>query len=93
MGEGAIEAHTRARDLFQATEDRHGAAQAWNNLGSAVQRAGRVEEAVRAHGVALQIYREFEDWYRRGLALRNLALAHEDAHRPAEARAQAERLA
>ena len=85
--EKAIHAHTRARDLHQATGDRHGKAMAWNNLGNALWASGRMEEATEAHGRAVEIFREFDDWYRAGTALQNLAVAHEDAHRPADARA------
>ena len=85
--EEAIEAHTHARDLFQAAEDRHGEASAWNNLGNALQEAGRTGEAIDACLKALEAYEEFEDWYRAGVVLENLALAHEDVHHPAEARA------
>ncbi|MEU0742407.1 tetratricopeptide repeat protein, partial [Streptomyces sp. NPDC006134] len=67
--------------------DRHREAGAWNNLGSALRVAGRVEEAIEAYGKALQIRREFEDWYGAGKTLENLARAHEDADRPADARA------
>ena len=83
----AIDAHTRARDLYQATGNRHGEAMAWNNVGAALRQAGRVEQAVEAYGKALGIYRDFEDWYRTGRTLSNLALAHQAAARPAEARA------
>ncbi|MER6625414.1 tetratricopeptide repeat protein, partial [Streptomyces sp. NPDC000931] len=56
-------------------------------LGSALEEAGRTEEAIEAYGKALEICREFEDWYGEGQSLNNLALAHEAADRPVEARA------
>uniref|UniRef100_UPI003A8A567E tetratricopeptide repeat protein n=1 Tax=Streptomyces sp. Agncl-13 TaxID=3400628 RepID=UPI003A8A567E len=85
--EEAIDAHTHARDLFQAVGDRHGEALAWNNLGVALRSTGLVEEAVEAYEKALEGCREFDDWYRAGRTLLNLALAHQRAARPAEARA------
>ncbi|GAA2655451.1 ATP-binding protein [Streptomyces vastus] len=85
--EEAVDAHTRARDLYQAAGDHHGEGIAWNNLGGALREAGRVGEAVEAYGRALEICREFEDWYRAGRTLHNLALAHEVAHHPSDARA------
>ncbi|WP_341868960.1 tetratricopeptide repeat protein [Streptomyces diastatochromogenes] len=47
--EEAIEAHIRARDLFQAVGHRLGEAVAWKNLGIALRETGRVEEAIEAH--------------------------------------------
>lgn len=46
-----------------------------------------MEEAIEAFGKSHAIFREFEDWYGEGQALQNLALVHEAARRPAEARA------
>ncbi|WP_369233188.1 tetratricopeptide repeat protein [Streptomyces sp. R21] len=85
--EESIDAHARARHLSQAAGDRHSESGAWNNLGIALQQTGRAEKAIEAYGTGLEICREFEDWYRAGLILGNLARAHEAAHRPAEARA------
>ncbi|MFI6409937.1 tetratricopeptide repeat protein [Streptomyces sp. NPDC050548] len=45
-----------------------------------------MEEAVETYAKALKGYREFDDWYETGRALSNLALAHQQAARPAEAR-------
>ncbi len=52
-----------------------------------MQDAGRTSEAFEAHGTALQVYREFEDWYWTGHVRHNLALMHASADRPVEARA------
>ncbi|XUL91178.1 tetratricopeptide repeat protein [Streptomyces galilaeus] len=82
----AIEAHTRARDLHQTCGDRFREASAWNNLGAALRATGRVEEAIEAYAKALEGYRDFDDWYEIGRTLFNLALAHQDAAHPAEAR-------
>ncbi|MGW1880093.1 hypothetical protein [Streptomyces sp. NPDC001975] len=48
--------------------------------------AGRVGEAIEAHAEAVRVYQEFEDWYRAGRTLHSLAIAHEAAQRPADAR-------
>ncbi|WP_229914156.1 tetratricopeptide repeat protein [Streptomyces capitiformicae] len=84
--EEAIKGHTRARDLYRVTQDRHGEAVAWNNLGCALPNE-EWEEAIEACSRALEIFQEFEDWYETGQTLHNLALAHEEAARTAEARA------
>jgi len=86
--EEAVDAHIRARDLCQVVGDRLREARAWNNLGTTLRDTGRVEEEVEAYEKALEGHREFEDWYGTGQTLYNLALAHEDAARPAEARAR-----
>lgn len=86
-GAEAVEAHTRARDLFQAAGDGPGEAISWNNLGLALQVAGRAAEAVEGYGKALEVFREFEDWYSTGDVLHNLALVHQAAGRSVEARA------
>ncbi|MFD7303828.1 ATP-binding protein [Streptomyces pharetrae] len=84
--EEAIKAHTRALGLFQAQGDRHTEADAWGNLGIALRQSGREKEAIEASATALAIYQEFEDWYRVGITLHNLAVAHLAALRPADAR-------
>ncbi|MEV6766049.1 tetratricopeptide repeat protein [Streptomyces sp. NPDC051105] len=85
--EEAIDTHTHARDLHRAVGARHGEAMAWGNLGIALRTAGRVEESIEAYTKALSIYREFDDWYGAGQTLHSLANAHQDAQRPADARA------
>ena len=84
--EEAIDAHIRARDLYQTVGDRDRAAVAWNNLGATLWAAGRAEEAVEAFEEALEGFREFDNWYESGHTLSNLAIAHQQAARPAEAR-------
>lgn len=81
-GEEAIDAHLRARDLYQNIGDRRHEATAWNNLGIALLEAGWTEEAIEAYGRDLEICRELEDWYGAGQTLYNLALAHQAAQRP-----------
>ncbi len=86
--EEAIDAHTRAHDLYQDLGDRYREGTAWNNLGVTLRHMGRGKEAIEAFGRTLEIQREFEeDWYGTGCTLYNLASAHEDIRRPAEARA------
>lgn len=46
-----------------------------------------MEETVEGYARALEVYREFEDWYGTGQVFRSLAAVHGDAGRPAEARA------
>lgn len=69
----AIDALTRARDLFQAVDDRHREATACNNLGLALREAGRVEEVIEAFEKGLEVCRRFEDWYGAGRTLYSLA--------------------
>ncbi|WP_327435216.1 tetratricopeptide repeat protein [Streptomyces sp. NBC_01236] len=84
LGE-AIEAHTRARDLFQAAEDDHREASAWNNLGLAVRDAGRTEEAIEAHTRARDLFQAAEDDHREAMAWNNLGNALQEAGRVGEA--------
>nr|WP_079083036.1 tetratricopeptide repeat protein [Streptomyces antibioticus] len=85
----AIEAHTRARDLYQATGDHHGEALAWNNAGIALQETGRLEEAIEAHLHARDLHRavgerrgEADAWTSLGAALRDAGRVEEaiEAH-------------
>ncbi|WP_234478504.1 tetratricopeptide repeat protein [Streptomyces sp. MBT65] len=84
--EEAIDAHNRARDLYETVGDRPREAIAWNNLGNALGDMGRAEDAVQAYEKALEGYREIDDWYGTGQTLYNLALVHQQATRPTEAR-------
>ncbi|MFI6459686.1 tetratricopeptide repeat protein [Streptomyces sp. NPDC050538] len=86
--EEAIDAHCRARDLCQAVKDRRNEGMAWNGLGRALWEVGRGGEAAEAFSKAQAIHEEFEDWHQAGTALMYLAATHEDADRPAEARAR-----
>ncbi|MGI5194752.1 tetratricopeptide repeat protein [Streptomyces sp. CA-288835] len=83
--EEALDAHTRARDLFRAVGDRHGEGSAWNNLGLALQEAGRAEEAVDAHTHARDLYQVAGDRHREADAWTNLGLALQKAGRAEEA--------
>ncbi|UFR02196.1 tetratricopeptide repeat protein [Streptomyces sp. Go40/10] len=71
----AIEAHTRARDLYQAAGEGHREAIAWNNLGNALRQAGREEEAIEAHTRARDLYQVTRDRHREAMAWNNLGLA------------------
>ncbi|MGW0708824.1 tetratricopeptide repeat protein [Streptomyces sp. NPDC002643] len=91
----AIDAHTRARDLYQATKDHQDEAMAWNNLGLALREVGRVEEAVDAHthardlyqftGVPSDLYQVTGDHHGEATAWNNLGCALEVAGRVEEA--------
>ncbi|SOD83603.1 tetratricopeptide repeat protein [Streptomyces sp. Ag109_G2-15] len=87
--EEAIDAHTRARDLYQALDDVHGEASAWDLLGYALREVGRAGEAIDAHTRARDVYQaldnlqgEAEAWDYLGLALRDVGRVGEaiDAH-------------
>ncbi|MFE1441369.1 tetratricopeptide repeat protein [Streptomyces sp. NPDC058739] len=81
----AVDAHTRARDLYQTERDRHHEAFAWNNLGLALRDAGRVREAVDAHTRARDLYQTERDRHREATAWNNLGLALRKAGRVQEA--------
>ncbi|MCZ0986853.1 regulator [Streptomyces diastatochromogenes] len=85
----AIDAHTRARNLYQAAGDRHLEAGAWNNLGNALRQVGRTEEAIDAHTRARDLHQAAGDrhleagaWNNLGNALRQVGRTEEaiDAH-------------
>ncbi|WP_369262305.1 tetratricopeptide repeat protein [Streptomyces sp. R35] len=81
----AIEAHTRARDLYQVAEDRHREAIAWNNLGIALREAGRTEGAIEAHTRARDLYHAVEDHHLEATAWNNLGAALQEVGRVGEA--------
>ncbi|MEV0641971.1 tetratricopeptide repeat protein [Streptomyces sp. NPDC050619] len=83
--EEAIDAHIRARHLYQADTDRYGEAAAWNNLGLALQEAGRAEEAIDAHIRARDLHQAAGDRHREGSAWCNLGSALQEAGRAEEA--------
>ncbi|WP_405990737.1 tetratricopeptide repeat protein [Streptomyces sp. NBC_00986] len=85
----AIDAHTRARDLFQAVEDHLREAMAWGNLGGALLQTGRAGEAIDAHTRARDLFQaarnrssEAMSWDNLGIALLQTGRAGEaiDAH-------------
>ncbi|MEV6479467.1 tetratricopeptide repeat protein [Streptomyces sp. NPDC051576] len=87
--EDAIDALTRALDLYQADGDDLGEAMAGNNLGNAMAQAGRAEDAVDALTRALNLYetsggrqREAMGWNNLGSALRHAGRTEEaiEAH-------------
>ncbi|MEU0742408.1 tetratricopeptide repeat protein, partial [Streptomyces sp. NPDC006134] len=83
--EEAIDAHIRARDLFQSVGDRHREAGAWNNLGLVLRRAGRVEEAIDALTRARDLFQSVGDRHREAMAWNNLGSALRVAGRVEEA--------
>ncbi|MET8446498.1 tetratricopeptide repeat protein [Streptomyces sp. NPDC005209] len=81
----AIDAHTRARDLFHTAEERHREAIAWNNLGNALQSAGRTTEAIDALAHARDLYDAVEDRHGEAMSWNNLGIALRTAGREDEA--------
>ena len=81
----AIDAHTRARDLFQTIEDPHREAFAWGNLGNALRQAGRMEEAIDANTRARDLFQTAGDLLREAMAWDNLGSALRQASRAGEA--------
>ncbi|MEV7392378.1 MULTISPECIES: NB-ARC domain-containing protein [unclassified Streptomyces] len=75
-----------AREAAHRAGDRLDIALVSDHLGIALRETGRVEESIEAYAKALSIHEEFEDWYRAATTLQNLAVAHEVARHPAEAR-------
>ncbi|MFD4555829.1 tetratricopeptide repeat protein [Streptomyces sp. NPDC058469] len=82
--EEAMDAHTRARDLYQTAGDRHLKAITWNNLGNALQQTGQAEEANDAHTRARDLFQTAGDrhleataWNNLGGALRGLGRVEE----------------
>jgi len=71
--------------IFKETGDRHREGMALNNLGGALDRADRVEEAITAHQDAVTIFKETGDRHREGGSLNNLGLALDRAGRVEEA--------
>ncbi|WP_043682946.1 tetratricopeptide repeat protein [Streptomyces xylophagus] len=83
--EEAIDAHTRARDLYQAVGDRPHEANAWNNLGGALREVGRAEEAIDAHTRARDLFQAVGDRSREARAWDSLGSALGEAGRAGEA--------
>ncbi|AZP23549.1 tetratricopeptide repeat protein [Streptomyces aquilus] len=77
--EEAVQAHTRARDLYQDVGDRSGEAGAWSGLGLALREAGGVEEAVQAHTRARDLFQAVGDRTREAVAWNNLGVALREA--------------
>ncbi|WP_405974067.1 tetratricopeptide repeat protein [Streptomyces sp. NBC_00988] len=83
--EEAIDAHVRARTLFQVSGDRDHEANAWNNLGVVLREVGRVDEAIDAHTRARELYRGVGDRHGEAMAWNNLGLALQEAGPAGEA--------
>ncbi|MFF3634084.1 tetratricopeptide repeat protein [Streptomyces sp. NPDC002250] len=73
--EEAVDAHTRARDLFQAIGDSYREAMAWNNLGSALRKTGSAEKAIDAHTRARDLCQAIGDHQREATVWNNLGMA------------------
>ncbi|MDT0574082.1 tetratricopeptide repeat protein [Streptomyces sp. DSM 3412] len=85
--EEAIEAHTRARDLYRIIENREREGTALMNLGIALRRSGQVKEAVEALTQARDLYEAPGYRHREASALNNLGLALAASGRTDEATA------
>ncbi|MEU9598949.1 tetratricopeptide repeat protein [Streptomyces sp. NPDC048109] len=83
--EKAIDAHTRAINLFETGGDRHHEASAWNNLGNALWMAGQAEKAIDAHTRAIDLYEDSGDRHDKAMAWNNLGVALLDAGQAARA--------
>ena len=83
--EEAIEAHYRARDLFQAVGDGQREARAWNNLGLSLMQGGRAEEAIVAYSHARDLNRTANDCRGEASALTNMGQALKTVGRTGEA--------
>ncbi|WP_405950658.1 tetratricopeptide repeat protein [Streptomyces prunicolor] len=80
----AVEAHTRARDLYQAVGDRRREAGAWCNLGLALLEAGRASEGVEALTRSRDLCQAVGDRSREAIAWHNLGIALRVAGRVVE---------
>ncbi|MBO2445981.1 DUF3856 domain-containing protein [Actinomadura barringtoniae] len=76
---------TLACDTANRTYDQPNEATAWNNLGNALRRVGRGEEAITACETALDIFRELGYQHREAMAWNNLGLALRQVGRYEEA--------
>ena len=83
--EEAVDAHIRARDLFQCAGDRHREADAWNNLGISLRHVGQTKEAIDALIRARDLYQDVGDRRFEALAWNNLGLALQFSGRAGEA--------
>ncbi|WP_233570859.1 tetratricopeptide repeat protein [Nocardiopsis sp. Huas11] len=71
----AIEAHTRACELYQQVCDVHGEAMAWGNLGVVLAEVRRFKEAIEAHTRACELYQQVCDVHGEASAWNNLGSA------------------
>ncbi|WP_078973470.1 tetratricopeptide repeat protein [Streptomyces sp. MMG1533] len=81
----AVDAHTRALDLFQALGDRYREAMAWNNLGAALRKTGSVQQAIVAHTRARDLCQAIGDRRREASVWNNLGMALREAGQVEEA--------
>ncbi|MEU2287569.1 tetratricopeptide repeat protein [Streptomyces sp. NPDC013178] len=81
----AIDAHTRARDLFQTTGNRNREAMAWNNLGTTMYAAGRMQDAIEAHTRARDLHHATGDRNNEAMAWSHLGNALDEVGRTQDA--------
>ncbi|MGX9891149.1 tetratricopeptide repeat protein [Streptomyces sp. NPDC002276] len=82
--EEAIDAHTHARDLFQAIGNRSREGLTWNNLGNALREAGRTQEAIDAHTRVRDLFQTVRDRLHEAMAWDNLGVTLGEAGRAGE---------
>jgi tetratricopeptide (TPR) repeat protein len=83
---GAIAAHTRECDTYQAIGDPNGEGRAWHSLGEALAQSGRHDEALHAFGQAMERYLALREGYREGRSAAAAAEVLQSAGRTDEAR-------
>lgn len=81
----AIDAHTRARDLYRAVRDRVGVGMAWNNLGTALREAGWAGDAIYAHTRARNLFQAAGSRHGEAMAWNNLGNVLREVGRVEEA--------
>ncbi|MGW0845639.1 tetratricopeptide repeat protein [Streptomyces sp. NPDC002787] len=84
-GEEAIDAHTRARNMFEAAGDHSGEAMVLGNLASALREAGRGEDAISAITCARDLFNAAADLRGEAGAWNNLGTALQSVGRGEEA--------
>ncbi|MEY9211633.1 hypothetical protein NI17_009460 [Thermobifida halotolerans] len=60
----SVEAHTRARQVFQRVGDAHGEAQAWTGIGLVLAASGEAGKAVKALAQAVALFEATGDAHR-----------------------------
>ncbi|MGW2563362.1 tetratricopeptide repeat protein [Streptomyces sp. NPDC001514] len=81
----AIAAYRQAADIFHQVGDQEGKAMALNNLGNALRRVGRIEDAIGALTQAVEISRQGDDQHSKAKVLGSFGRALEAAGRSDEA--------
>ncbi|GGV83744.1 hypothetical protein GCM10010294_60750 [Streptomyces griseoloalbus] len=83
--EEAIDAYTRALDLFQTIGDRREEAGLWSNIGNALALAGQARKAIAAYTRARDLFQDIGDRYHEAMLWMSLGVALRDAGRTKKA--------